>query len=356
MKKADFEKKKILVAMSGGLDSSIAAWLLKEKGHDVTGVTMDMGLNGGRGGGREGADAVTKAARVCEHLSIPHITLEVADLFEKRVIGKFAFEYSRGRTPNPCIDCNRYLKFGVLLEETLKMGFDHLATGHYARIDHAEGRWRLLRPLDSAKDQTYFLYRIRRVDLPHLLFPLGSSRKSEVRLMAERLSLPLALNEESQDICFIPDGDYRALLSDLSVCSEPGDIVDVSGRVIGRHRGIVNYTVGQRGGLGISTPRPLHVISIDAMNNRVVVGHKEDLYSRMLIAGDLNLMRETLPERATAKIRYRKRFASCSVERRGDRAVVLFDEPQDSITPGQAVVFYDGAEVLGGGVIERSLP
>ncbi len=349
-------RKKVLVAMSGGVDSSVAAWLLREQGYDVTGVTMNMRIRqGASDSGFCGGDAVADARFLCEHLAIPHLVFDYGDLLEEKVIGKFIDEYLRGRTPNPCIDCNRSLKFGGLLEKSRQLGFDYFATGHYARIEHRKDRRRLLCAIDESKDQSYFLYPIRRADLDIILFPLGSLRKKEVRRLAQTAALPVADKQESQDICFVPHGDYRKVLADRGILFEPGEIVNRAGAVLGRHGGIVNFTIGQRGGLGISAGKPLYVLSLDAPNRRVVVGNKEDLYCRGLRAGDLNLHVDLFPDEVAAKIRYRKKPVPCRVARDGESLTVLFKEPQESVTPGQAVVFYDGDEVLGGGVIESGI-
>ncbi len=350
-------KDKVLVAMSGGVDSSVAAFLLAEDGYDVTGVTMCLGVT--REGDKVrccGRDAVEDARAVCDRLKIDHFAVDFAEQMKESVIDAFISEYRRGRTPNPCLDCNRHLKFGLLLELARAMGFRRLATGHYARIAEQGGRARLLRPTDLQKDQTYFLYTIRREDLPSISFPLGGVTKAAVRDIARQAGLPVADKEESQDICFVPDEGYRAFLEETGDAGTPGDIVDRDGAILGRHRGIALYTIGQRSGLGISAPTPLYVTRIDTDMNRIVVGKKEDLRARGLIAADLNILADGLPGEAEAKIRYRKRAASCRVAVQGERLRVMFAEPQESVTPGQAVVLYQGDEVLGGGVIEEALP
>jgi tRNA-uridine 2-sulfurtransferase len=347
-------KKKVLAAMSGGVDSSAAALLLKEADYDVTGVTMCLGIR--EEGDRTrccGLDAIDDAKRVCDQLQIPHFVFDFAGEMQERVINKFTAEYLLGRTPNPCIDCNRYLKFGTLLGKARGIGFDYLATGHYARIEKRENSRHLLRPKDRNKDQTYFLYPIKADDLSSLLFPLGSLNKDEVRALTKKAGLHVAQKAESQDICFVTQGSYGQFFQERNVTVVPGDIVDKSGRILGKHKGIVYYTIGQRGGLGISAKTPLYVVEIDAVKNKVIVGEKKDLYSVGLIADDINLLTAKLPGEAEAKIRYRKKPACCSVQKDGDKLKVIFEEAQESITPGQAVVLYDGDEVLGGGVIEE---
>ena len=345
--------KKVLVAMSGGVDSSLAAYLLKQAGHDVTGVTMCLGIK--QEGDRAsccGGDAVDDAKHVCGQLGIPHFVLDFASLMEELVIGKFTSEYLKGRTPNPCVDCNRYLKFGALLNKARGIGFDSLATGHYARIEHDGARWRMLRSADAIKDQTYFLYPVLAADLPSILFPLGGLTKDKVRKLAMDAGLHVAHKPESQDICFTPGGDYGRVFSDRQLNAPAGDIVDREGKILGRNRGIIHYTVGQRGGLGVSAKHPFYVLEINAQKNQVVVGRKEDLLSSGLIAGELNLLYDNFSGQVEAKIRYRKKPAPCIVKRDGQKLIVEFKEKQEAITPGQAVVFYNGDEVLGGGKIE----
>ncbi|HQL00229.1 MAG TPA: tRNA 2-thiouridine(34) synthase MnmA [Smithellaceae bacterium] len=346
-------RKRVLAAMSGGVDSSVAALLLLEAGYDVTGATMSLGVHRDAGSpGRFTDEAIDDAKRVCSDLGIGHTTFFYADLMEEKVIGAFIREYTRGRTPNPCIECNRHLKFGALMQKTRDLGFDYLATGHFARIERKDESWRLLRAVDKTKDQSYFLYGIRPDDLRTILFPLGALTKDEVRRKADESGLHVAHRPESQDICFVPDGDYTRVFEKRGVRPEPGEIVDAQGNVLGRHRGIIHYTIGQRGGLGVSAKRPLYVRRLDARTHRVVVGHKEDLFASGLVAGDLNLFTDSIPEEVEGKIRYRKKAARCRVRKEGKKLIVDFAEPQEAITPGQAFVFYAGDELLGGGVIE----
>jgi tRNA-uridine 2-sulfurtransferase len=346
-------KKKVMVAVSGGVDSSVTALLLKESGYAVTGVTMCLGIK--EEGDRTrccGRDAIDDARHVCDQLQVPHFVFDYADQLEQKVIAKFTAEYLQGRTPNPCIDCNRYLKFGSLLAKAKIMGFDYLATGHYARIEKTDEQWKLLKPKDKIKDQTYFLYPIAAQDLRFILFPLGNLTKDEVRAVARKANLPVAQKAESQDICFVTSGDYRQFILERIGAMKSGDIVDMEGEILGRHRGLIYYTIGQRSGLGISAKKPLYVVNIDAGKNRVIAGSKNDLQAVGLVAGDLNLLTSNLPTEALAKIRYRKKPARCAIESDGNKLRINFPEAQESITPGQAVVLYDGEEVLGGGVIE----
>ncbi len=350
-------KKKVLAAMSGGVDSSVAALLLKEAGYEVTGMTMCLGIAGGDGDEVRccGPAAIDDARRVCAKIGIPHYVLDYSRQLEEKVVQKFIAEYARGRTPNPCIDCNRYLKFGNLLATARSSGFDFLATGHYAEIGRNDEGYFLKRPRDRGKDQTYFLYPILRESLGSILFPLASYTKDEVREMARKADLPVAGKEESQDICFVTKKSYRDFVAARGGESGPGDIVDLKGNKLGEHKGIPFYTVGQRTGLGISSPTPLYVVSLDAKTNRVVVGEKKELRAKGLIAGDLNILAagERLPSVAEAKIRYRKKAARCTLSVGDERLTVIFEETQEAITPGQAVVCYCDDVVLAGGVIEE---
>lgn len=346
--------KKVLVAMSGGVDSSVAAFLLAEAGYKVTGVTMCLGIWEEDDRARCcGKNAIDDARAVCDHIRIPHHVIDFTDALKNTVIDKFIQEYCRGRTPNPCIDCNRYLKFGRLLDMSRAMGFDYFATGHYAKIESNNKEFRLVKAKDSMKDQTYFLYHISKEDLHQIIFPVGTYTKKEIRSIAENARLPVARKKESQDICFVTGNEYGRFIRRMGGTAKPGPIIDTTGREIGRHKGIVLYTVGQRHGLGITAKEPLYVVSIEANKNRIVVGQKEDLKASVLIAGDFNSLMEELPGIGEAKIRYRKKASPCVISPVGERIQVSFVEPQESITCGQAVVLYQGKEVLGGGVIDE---
>ena len=343
--------------MSGGVDSSVAAYLLMKEGYDLTGITMCLGITDDGSGKAKccGGDAVEDAKRVCDRIGIAHHVFDFSEAMEEKVIGKFVREYRRGRTPNPCVDCNEYLKFGLLLDKAAALGFDYLATGHYALLERDARGVCMRKPKDRKKDQTYFLYSIGRKALDAVLFPLGSLTKEEVRGIAAEARLPVAGKAESQDICFVGRKEMASFFAHRLDEVRPGPIVDRSGRVLGNHRGIVFYTIGQRGGLGISHPTPLYVIEIDPRSNRIVVGEKEALRSSGLIAGDVKRLCADWPERTRAKIRYRKKEVDCRVKVSGDRLCVYFDEEQEAVTPGQSVVFYDGDTVLGGGVIEGAI-
>ena len=339
--------------MSGGVDSSVAALLLKKEGYDISGVTMCLGISTEDDAKCCGASAIDDAKRVCDRLRIPHYVFDYAAQLEDKVIAKFISEYKKGRTPNPCVECNRSLKFGTLLDKALALGFDFLATGHYADIEKNEEGYYLRRPKDKKKDQTYFLYAIPSEKLGHILFPLAHLTKDDVRDIAKKNSLPVAQKQESQDICFVTQKNYQEFLLSRGQEFNPGPIVDLQGKVLGQHRGIIFHTIGQRGGLGISHPTPLYVVSIDPLKNRIVVGEKKDLMGKGLIASDVTRLAENWPPQVHAKIRYRKKEALCETKTENGKLKVVFAEEQEAITPGQSVVFYDKDRVLGGGEIQE---
>ncbi len=352
---------KVLIAMSGGVDSSVAAYLMKQQGCECVGVTMRLFGNDDIGVSREKSccslDDVQDARSVAAKLAIPYYVFNFTGDFKAQVIDRFTSAYACGQTPNPCIDCNRYLKFERLYERAQLMGCDAVVTGHYARIGQENGRWVLKKALDASKDQSYVLYSLTQEQLAHTRLPLGEFEKADTRRIAEEMGFFNARKPDSQDICFVPDGDYAAFIERTTGKTYPaGNFVDEQGNILGRHRGIIHYTIGQRRGLGIAAETPLYVKRIDPEKNEVVLCRDEALYSCALTAKELNWMAfDTPPERfrASAKIRYRHTEQPCTVTTLpGGRVAVEFDEPQRAATPGQAVVFYSGDTVLGGGVIE----
>ncbi len=346
--------------MSGGVDSSVAAYLMREAGFDCVGVQMKLFENEDAGLSRESAccslESAEDARRVAFGLDMPFYVWNFSDEFRCEVIDRFAAAYAAGRTPNPCIDCNRYLKFGALLRRARALGFDALAAGHYARVEKSGGQYLLKKAADETKDQSYVLYMLSQAELSLLRLPLGELRKSETRQIAARQGFAVARKPDSQDLCFAPDGDYAAAAERaLGRAFAPGDFVDAEGRVLGRHAGIGRYTLGQRRGLGISNEAPLYVCGIEPAENRVVLGGPEALLSRTLEANDFNWIAGRAPDsplRAGAKVRYRQPEQPATVTPTGPDSVrVVFDEAQRAITPGQIVVLYDGDIVLGGGTI-----
>lgn len=346
---------KVVVAMSGGVDSSVAAALLVEQGYDVQGVSLRL-WEGAAGGPRNCSDH-RGAADVAARLGIPHTLIDARADFARSVARPFAAEYLAGRTPNPCVACNRDFKLGVLLPWARGRGAARVATGHYARAGAANGRFSLARGRDRSKDQSYFLFALSQDQLAGALFPLGEMEKSEVRAAARRFGLPVADRPESQDVCF---GDYRELVESLAGPGDihGGEIVDRAGRVLGRHHGLHRLTIGQRKGLGLSSPHPLYVLEIDEATRRVVVGGKEELDCRGLVARALNWIEPPAAGEfaAEVQVRYRSPAAPCAVRvLDGGACEAVFDAPLPSVTPGQAAVFYRGDKVLGGGWIETEV-
>jgi len=358
----------VAAAMSGGVDSSVAAALLKDEGFDVIGLTMNLFALPEEDCTSEhlrsccGWKAREDANRVAAALGIPHYIVDLRREFEQNVIQDFCREYGRGRTPNPCIRCNQFIKFGLLFERARRLGAAFVATGHYARIDldPATGRRLLKKGTDAGKDQSYFLYALTQDDLSRALFPVGGRTKAEIRKLARRYGLPVADKPESQEVCFIPDDDYPAFLRNrVPAAFRPGPIVDLEGRTIGEHGGIVHFTIGQRKGMRIAAPRPLYVVAIDPERNTVVADEREALTRRRLEATAVNWISvETLdaPKWTRARIRYKHDEAPALISPLDrTRVLVEFEKAQRAVTPGQAVVFYDGDVVIGGGVIDRVL-
>jgi len=340
---------KIAVAMSGGVDSSVAAALLKEQGHEVIGLTMQLVTP-------NTADNINYARKVADKLGIPHHVIDFSDVFARDIIGYFCQEYSAGRTPNPCVLCNRLIKFGALWEKAAALGAAYIATGHYARIERHGNKIALKKGADTKKDQSYFLCRLTREQLQRTLFPVGHLTKAEVRQIAMEKGLPAASRPESQEICFIPDNDHPGFVKNyLAQSPLPGPIRDGRGKLLGEHHGIAAYTIGQRHGLGIAAAEPLYVTAIEADRNAVVVGTKTETYATDLIAADLNWINGNMPEfpfNLKAKVRYRHAEAPVSLHPLDDRyLLVKFAAPQMAITPGQTIAFYEGDAVIGGGTI-----
>ncbi|MCR4392959.1 MAG: tRNA 2-thiouridine(34) synthase MnmA [Dehalococcoidales bacterium] len=341
-------EKNVFVAMSGGVDSSLSAYLLKKEGYRVSGIHLEI-----KAEDQFVPDEHADLEETCQILGIPLHYLHVETEFRERVIEYFCEEYAMGRTPNPCIWCNRRIKFGILLNKILEMGGDFLATGHYARIKYTDSLYHLLKGVDRDKDQSYFLYVLDQSVLSRIIFPLGGMYKDQVKNMAADLGLPAVKRQESQDICFLPDQDYASFVARHRQ-PVPGEIVDTSGGVLGRHRGLIYYTVGQRQGIGLGGSKRMYVIRKDAATNRLIVGSREELYRDSLIAENLNWISGMAPTgkvEVTCKIRYRSPEVEATVEMKGALAEVRFKEPQLAIAPGQSIVFYCNDEVIGGGII-----
>ena len=360
-------KGKVIVAMSGGVDSSVAALLLNRQGYDVVGVTMRLWSVG-----REDVPASNKrccsvedvddARRVCHAIGVPHYLLNFEREFQRHVIDYFVAEYDRGRTPHPCLACNDKIKFDFLLRRAAFLDADFIATGHYGRVrTDADGRYELHKGIDASKDQSYVLFTLRQAELSRLLLPVGEFRKEDIRALAHEAGLPVADKPDSQEICFIPDDNYRKFVSDR-VRPRPGNLVALDGEVLGTHPGIQFFTIGQRRGLGLpgNTPQPLYVTRIDSETNEVVLGRHDDLLSSRLWASRVRYVSGIVPDdptEVTAKIRYKADGANATIiPLSDDTAEIWFDEPQRAVTPGQPVVFYSGDKIIGGGYIETETP
>ncbi|MEW6009451.1 MAG: tRNA 2-thiouridine(34) synthase MnmA [Candidatus Omnitrophota bacterium] len=363
-------KNRVVIAMSGGVDSSVAAALLKAQGYEVIGITMCFGSAVGESSGRRpaccGPQAIRDACRVAKELKIRHYVLNFSKDLEKYVIENFICEYLSGRTPNPCVRCNKFIKFGSLVRKARSLDAKFLATGHYAQVefDKKLKQYQLKKGKDKTKDQSYFLYSIDKKVLPYVLFPLGNLTKVEVRAQAKKFNLPVSEKPASQEICFIPDADYRGFINNrLPRIIRPGPIKDLKGNIIGKHKGIPFYTIGQRQGLGVSSREPLYVVDINAKDNSIILGNKTDTYSNGLIADKLNLLYPISNRRVdlNIKIRYNQPEAKSSVsilaknKSKEIQVQVKFKKPLSSVAPGQAVVFYKGDIVVGGATIIEAI-
>lgn len=356
--------KKALIAMSGGVDSSLAAKLMKDAGYDCIGCTMklydndDIGLD--KGHTCCSLDDVEDARRVAGDLGMEHYVFNFKEGFHECVIKRFVDAYEAGRTPNPCIDCNRFMKFEKLFQRAEALGCEYIVTGHYVRIEFEDGEYKLKKALDDTKDQSYVLYSLTQQQLAHVQFPLGALKKSDVRKLAQDSQFVNAEKPDSQDICFVPDGDYGAFLErETGKVYETGNFVDTEGNVLGTHRGIVRYTIGQRKGLGVSADKRLYVTALNLEENTVTLGEDQDLFGTTFIAGDFNWISGKTPTQefpCNVKIRYRQVEQPAKVYPLSDgRVKVIFEKPQRAITAGQAAVLYEGDTVLGGGTIEEIL-
>lgn len=352
--------KKVLAAMSGGVDSSVCAYLLQQQGYNVVGATMQLFRNGETDASEEkicgSSKDIADARAVCARLSVPHYVFDMTADFESEVIARFVRAYEQGFTPNPCIDCNRYMKFERLLKKAMELKLDYVATGHYARVEKQGDRMVLKKAKDVKKDQSYVLYSLTGDQLRHTLFPLGGLTKPEVREIAEGNGFLNAQKHDSQDICFVPNGDYFSFIESYTGKAYPaGDFVDLQGKVLGTHKGIIRYTIGQRRGLGLALPASMYVVRKDLQANRVVLGFNEDLLLKEVTVRGITLSacdRLDAPTRLCAKIRYnQKEQPATVVQTDEDSLKIIFDEPQRAVTAGQAAVLYDGDTLVGGGTI-----
>ncbi len=364
MEGAEINMKKVMVGMSGGVDSSVAAKLLYDEGYEVTGVTLKLfdkeALCGGIAVKCSSLTDIDDAKSVADKLGFEHLIFNFEDEFREKVMNKFTKTYLEGETPNPCIECNKHIKFEKMLEKAEELGYDYIATGHYAvrEFDEITGKFILKRPADRSKDQTYVLYGLTQYQLSKTLFPLGSYEKSQIRKIAEKAELINSDKPDSQDICFVPDGDYAAFIEKKTgVKSVSGDFIDLSGKILGKHRGVIHYTIGQRKGLGISLGAPAYVTNKDSKTNTVTLGSEEDLYKTEIRVSNINLISYDRIDdgmKVTVKTRYSQNEQEAMLYNDGEELIVRFSAPQRAPAPGQAAVFYDGDIVIGGGTIRQA--
>ena len=348
------ENKKVLLGMSGGVDSSVSALLLKQKGYDVIGMTLELFA----GSSCCNINTYIDAKNVCKSIGIPHFTYDCKNEFNKYVIHDFINCYANCKTPNPCIECNKYMKFGYMWEKAKELGCNYIATGHYAKTEYSQkyGKWVLKKSEAGKKDQSYVLWNIPKELIEHVIFPLANfESKDEIRQIARENNLKVANKPDSEDICFVPGGNYKKFLESHSkIKPKQGNIVTLDGEILGKHNGLYNYTIGQRKGLGISYKVPLFVIGFNNLRNEVIVGKENELYKKEIIVGDINLLlfdRLDEPLEVDVKTRYSSKFAKAQIQQVQDRIRVVFDEPQRALTPGQSAVFYKDDIVVGGGKI-----
>ncbi len=352
------ENKKVVIGLSGGVDSAVAAYLLKEQGYEVIGIMLNLSQNDEvyllQEGGCCSLSSVLDARKVAELLDIPFYVLNYKDVFKEKIVDYFVKDYLEGNTPNPCVECNRHIKFGKFLKSAKTLGADYIATGHYANVRKVNDKYVLEKGLDKKKDQTYMLYTLTQNQLKHILMPCGNYTKDQVREIAKKIGMDIHNKKDSEEICFVPDGNHGNFISNIAKVSE-GNFVDKNGKVLGKHKGIVYYTIGQRKGLNISLGKPGYVIEIRANTNEVVIGDESDILFKNAIIDNVNIISgEKLPDgyKVQAKIRYQVNVFDAEVFNLGENKLkVVFDNPQRAITKGQSLVFYDGDILLGGGII-----
>lgn len=354
------EKKKVVVGLSGGVDSSVAAYLLKEQGYEVIGVMLNLSQNDEvymmQEGGCCSLSSVIDARKVAELLDIPFYVLNYKDFFKEKIVDYFVEDYMAGNTPNPCVECNRYIKFGKFLKNAKMLGADYMATGHYANVENINGKFVLKRGVDLKKDQTYMLYTLTQEQLKHILMPCGNYTKEQVREIAKKIGMNVHNKKDSEEICFVPDGNHGNFISEIKKI-EQGNFVDKNGNILGRHKGIVYYTIGQRKGLNLSLGKPGYVIEIREKTNEVVIGDEEDIFFKNVFVDGVNIISgdfENVPRRVQAKIRYQSKLCDAKIDVIDENGMkIIFDEPQRAMTKGQSLVLYDGDVVVGGGIIRK---